>query len=69
MRIRALRKKNVSGDRLINTFNKEFRRTGFIKKALEHRYHRRKPNKTKIREAAIVASKYRKENERKKHYN
>jgi len=66
--IYAIRKQNESTERLMGRFKKLVQRSRVIISTKKGRYHKAKPTKKYVREAAVMRSIHRKARERKQFY-
>ena len=66
--IYAVRKENESVDKLINRFKKQVQGTRLLLQVRKGRYHQKKLNKKKIREAAVVREMHRDEKAKRMYY-
>ncbi len=67
MAISVTKKGSEPADRLLSRFNKQSQHT--VKGLRRSRYHKRNESSLKQKRGAIIASDYRAERERKRHYN
>ncbi|MFH1012424.1 MAG: 30S ribosomal protein S21 [Candidatus Peregrinibacteria bacterium] len=58
--IYAVKKQNESNERLISRFKKTVQRSRILMEAKQKRYHARKTQKKRVRQAAVMREQYRK---------